>query len=163
MPLLVIAFQHLRGESEICSKRGTFNRRQSASSEPCNHHIIHYEPAVLFLPVLVVMSGDLFLQPAPFGCFPPLKQTCICSGSLKDPVSILLSFASVLALMERHPLSFVCPSACVCFCVGVTRVCFAIVPEPCGQVKAASLVCVECVFLQHISFHMDQLSVNSYC
>lgn len=62
---LVITRQRLRGESEICSKHSTFNRRQRASSRHCNHHIIYYSFYMLF----VVRSLDLFLRPVLFGGF----------------------------------------------------------------------------------------------
>lgn len=122
MPLLVITLQHLRDESEIYFKHSTVNRRQSASSELCNHHIIHYELAVLFLPVSVVMSGVLFIRPAPFGCFPPQKQTCICCESLRESMSILLSLAhklDLLALKETSTVFCVCVCRCmhVCLCL----------------------------------------------
>ncbi len=156
VPLLVIALQRLRGESRMCSKRRTFNRRQSATSELCNHHIIHYEPAVLFLPVLVVMVGvsftvclfwvlpnaetNLLLQPE--RAFEHLSVTCFCSGS-EGKTSIVF---------------------CVCWCVFVW-VC-ACVFFHCARAMCASesnQPCVERVFLQHISFHMEKLSVNSNC
>lgn len=100
MLLLVITLQHLRDWSEICFKHSTFNRRQSASSELCNHHIIHYKLAVLFLPVFWGDGwGSVFIQPVSFGCFPPRKHTCICCESLTEPVCIRLSFAHTLKLL----------------------------------------------------------------
>lgn len=112
--LLVIAFQHLRGESEICSKRSTFNRRQSASSELCNHHIIHYELSVRFLSVFSEDEWGFILTACPFWMFPhhwnKLKQRS--ERACEHPVTSSQT-EPVVPLKERHPLSLVCVYVCV--------------------------------------------------
>lgn len=144
-PLLVIAFQHLRGESEICSKRSTFNRRQSASSELCNHHIIHYELSVCFLSAFSDDEWGFIFTACPFWMFPrhwnKLKQQS--ERACERPSVTSSQTEPVVPLKERHPLSLVCVSVCVCRgVVVVVHVFVSPVSEPCRQVKATSFVCV---------------------
>lgn len=144
-PLLVIAFQHLRGESEICSKRSTFNRRQSASSELCNHHIIHYELSVCFLSAFSDDEWGFIFTACPLWMFPrhwnKLKQQS--ERACERPSVTSSQTEPVVPLKERHPLSLVCVSVCVCRgVVVVIHVFVSPVSEPCRQVKATSFVCV---------------------
>lgn len=148
MPLLVIASQHFRVESEICSKRNTFNRRHSGSSELCNHHIICYEPAVLFPPLFCSNEWGFVFNACPFWMF-STTGSCICSNSLREGPSVAsIQNESALAAKERYPLSCLWLSVWECAYIS-----FSAVPEPCRQVKATTLVSVKCVVFtfQHVN------------
>lgn len=143
-PLLVIAFQHLRGESEICSKRSTFNRRQSASSELCNHHIIHYKLSVCFLSAFSDGEWGFIFTACPFWMFPhhwnKLKQQS--ERACERPSVTNSQTEPVVPLKERHPLSF-CVFICVCWGVLVViHVFVSPAPEHADRWTQPVFVCV---------------------
>lgn len=146
---LVITRQRLRGESEICSKHSTFNRRQRASSRRCNHQIIYFSFYMLF----VVRSRDLFLRPVLFGGFPTahLAPAAAAWKSLWASFCHIPHKLNLLALKERQPLYFVYVLAWV-----VARVCFR---WAMGERNWVLFVLIN-NFFQRISFHVEELHFN---